>query len=277
MPPRPCVAAAGRRTPWDVAVVVPARDEVELLPRCLASIVAAAGSVPAPGRTHIVVVADRCVDDTEAAAAAALASANASILRARCTSVGSVRQLGVDAALRMWPPDPTRRVWIAMTDADSVVPPDWLAYQLRAAARGWDAVAGAVTVSDWEDRSRRTSEALVAYRRDQRRAGTWSVHGANLGVRADVLAAVGGIPAVVHSEDAGTVALLERSSRAVLRTSELVVTTSARRSWRAPGGFSTLLDQFGAAAGLMSGPAERLDDEAILDVPQHAPKRPVTP
>lgn len=269
--PSSACAPEGAR-PWDVAVVVPARDEVELLPRCLASVVTAVGRVDTTGRVHIVVVADRCVDDTEAAAAVTLASAHASIVRARCANVGRARQVGVDGALRMWPHDPTRRLWIAMTDADSVVPPHWLTYQLQAAAQGWDAVAGAVAVTDWGDRSSRTADALRAHRRDQHRSGTPPVHGANLGVRADALAAVGGVPAVAHSEDAGTVELLERAGRPVLRTPDLVVGTSARRSGRAPGGFSSLLDRLGASAWL-SAPHERFDHDAFLDVPQHAPQR----
>jgi glycosyltransferase involved in cell wall biosynthesis len=229
----------------DVAVVVPARDEVELLPRCLASVTTAVDRVATACRVHIVVVADRCVDDTEVAAA--LDRAHASIVRARCANVGGARQVGVDGALRVWPPDPARRLWIAMTDADSIVPPHWLAHQLRAAAQGWHAVAGAVTVADWGDRSSRTAQALAAYRREQRRRQASPVHGANLGVWADALAAVGGVPAVAHSEDAGIVELLERTGRPVLRASDLVVVTSGRRSARAAGGFSSLLDRLGDA------------------------------
>jgi len=243
----PATHAGEGAPPRDVAVVVPARDEVELLPRCLASVAIAVDRVATACRVHIVVVADRCVDDTEAVAAATLDRAHASIVRARCANVGSARRVGVDGALRVWPPDPARRPWIAMTDADSIVPPDWLAYQLRAAAQGWDAVAGAVAVADWGDRPAWTAQALARHRRDQRRRQTLPVHGANLGVRADVLAAVGGVPAVAHSEDAGTVELLERAGRPVLRTPDLVVVTSARRSGRAPGGFSSLLDRLGGA------------------------------
>lgn len=249
MPPWPRLRSAEPGgVPLDVAVVVPARDEVEVLPRCLASVVTAAAQVPAEVRVHVVVVADRCADDTEAAAADVLAHTDASIVRARSTSVGGARQAGVDAAVRVWPPDPMRGLWIAMTDADSTVPPHWLTYQLRAATAGWEAVAGAVEVVDWGGRSPGTAAALAAHRRGQHLAGTPPVHGANLGLRADALADVGGIPVVAHSEDAGTIERLERAGRAVLRTSELVVTTSARRSWRAPGGFSSLLDQLGSTA-----------------------------
>lgn len=247
MPSRPPHTVAGRGARWDVAVVVPARDEAELLPRCLASVARAAARVAPPSRVHVVVVADRCSDATEAVAAAALARADGSIVRTRGASVGQTRQRGVDAALQVWPTGAARRIWIAMTDADSVVPRHWLTYQLAAAAQGWEAVAGAVAVGDWSARPAGTASALAAYRRAQRRAATWPVHGANLGVDADALAAVGGIPAVAHSEDSGLIEVLEDAGRRVLRSRELTVTTSARVSWRAPGGFSTLLDRIGVS------------------------------
>ena len=75
MPSRPPPTAAARGARWDVAVVVPARDEAALLPRCLASVAGAAARVAPPSRVHVVVVADRCSDATEVVAAAALANA----------------------------------------------------------------------------------------------------------------------------------------------------------------------------------------------------------
>ena len=68
------------------------------------------------------------------------------------------------------------------------------------------------------------------------------MHGANLGVSAAALAAVGGMPTQALSEDAALVGRLIDAGRAVLWDPTLVVRTSARRSQRAPGGFSTLLD-----------------------------------
>lgn len=238
------VDGADATAPWTMAVVVPARDEADLLPRCVAAVVAAADRVRACVRVHVVVVADACVDHTERAAALALADCDASIVRSATGSVGYARRVGVAAARRVCATD-RGRLWIAMTDADSVVPANWLQYQLRAAVLGWDAVAGAIAVADWLGRPPRTALALADHRRWQRRVGVQPVHGANLGARADALEAIGGIPDVGWSEDAGTIALLERSGRWVLHTSALVVDTSARRSWRAPGGFSSLLDGLG--------------------------------
>ena len=77
------------------------------------------------------------------------------------------------------------------------------------------------------------------------------MHGANLGVSADALCAVGGVPEVALSEDALLVRRMTDAGMDVLWDDGLVVRTSARRSVRAPGGFSSLLDELerrGAAA-----------------------------
>jgi glycosyltransferase involved in cell wall biosynthesis len=231
-------ASAGRgRT---IAVVVPARDEAALLPRCLAAVSVAAAAVRATTTVHVVVVADACTDATEAVAARALAGLDASIVRSRLASAGGARRLGADAARCALPDAAT--LWIAMTDADSVVPAEWLRHQRAAAEAGWDAVAGPVVVGDWSDRSQRARRALSAHHRIERRAGRVPVHGANLGVSAAALDAVGGVPALALAEDAALVERLEQAGRAVLRPVDPAVVTSARRSTRAPGGFSTLLD-----------------------------------
>jgi glycosyltransferase involved in cell wall biosynthesis len=53
-----------------VGVVVPAHDERDLLPACLAALAVAAARV-APVPVEVIVVADACTDDTEELAAAA--------------------------------------------------------------------------------------------------------------------------------------------------------------------------------------------------------------
>lgn len=225
-----------------VLVAVPARDERALLGRCLEAVAAAAGHVSAHADVHVVVAADACTDDTEAVAAAALAGQHASIVRVAARNVGATRAAAVAAGSAIFRPALSDPVWIAMTDADSVVPLEWLAAQLRAADAGFDAVVGAITVDDWTGRRRPLDADLRRYRRAQRHAGSWPVHGANLGVSAAALAAIGGVPAQALSEDAALVHRLIGAGRAVLWDPELVVRTSARRSRRAPGGFSALLD-----------------------------------
>lgn len=231
---------------WHVAVVVPARDEAAVLGDCLAAVAQAAAWAD-PAVVHVVVAADSCRDATEAVATRALAGMDASLVRVDAGNVGVARGAAVQAALRALPSSDPQRVWVAMTDADSRVPEDWLWRQLAAAARGWQAVVGGIAVDDWGPRDRRLAVRLAHYRMQQHAAGTRSAHGANLGVSAAALCAVGGVPRQALSEDAALVRVLETANIPVLWDAHLVVRTSARRSPRAPGGFSTLLDQLEAS------------------------------
>jgi glycosyltransferase involved in cell wall biosynthesis len=59
------IAGSNRRDQaWRVAVLIPARDEEELLPRCLRSVLIATASLPAFVRSEVIVVVDRSVDRT---------------------------------------------------------------------------------------------------------------------------------------------------------------------------------------------------------------------
>ncbi|MER5648675.1 glycosyltransferase [Streptosporangium sp. NPDC002524] len=127
-----------------VGVVVPARDEEELLPACLASLDLAGRLVPGVA-VHLVVVADACGDRTASVAA----RAGATVVEGTMTNVGRARRAGAQVLLRRTRGLDPATVWVATTDADTLVPPCWLGRQLRHAAQGWEAVVGTVTVTDW--------------------------------------------------------------------------------------------------------------------------------
>ena len=77
-----------------VGVVIPAHDEQDLLPSCLAAVRLAARQVSVP--VYVVVVADACTDRT-----AELARAQgATVVEARARSVGAARRAGVRQVLR---------------------------------------------------------------------------------------------------------------------------------------------------------------------------------
>ncbi len=227
-----------------LGVVVPARDEAELLPGCLAGLRRAARHPELAGLpVLVVVVADRCTDDTAALALAA----GAVVVVGSGDTVGAARHTG---ALRVLAEAshlgvPPERVWLAGTDADSRVPRDWLALQRATAESGADAVLGLVRVADWSGHPPHAAAAFTrAY--DAWRGGGAAhphVHGANLGVRGDAYLAVGGFPPLAVSEDAALAAALDRAGRVVLRTPCSPVTTSARRHPRAPAGFGADLDR----------------------------------
>jgi glycosyltransferase involved in cell wall biosynthesis len=156
---------------WTVAVVIPARDEAALLPRCLASVLAAADHARHAADVLVVVLADRCVDETAAVAAQALAGTWASVVHTMAGNVGQARQLGCAAVRSICRSVPSDRLWIAMTDADTTVPTDWIVRQLAIAANGWDAVTGTIEIDDWSERSPTVARARGLHRDAQRRAG----------------------------------------------------------------------------------------------------------
>ncbi len=235
--------------PARIGVVVPARDEEELLPACLAAVAAAAEhSGCGGGPVRLVVVADGCTDGTAAVARAG----GATVLGGRGAgsgNVGAARDTGVRWLLAEAAADgiPAEQLWVATTDADSSVPPDWLGLHATLAASGADAVVGTVAVTDWTGCPPGVAGAFEATYSAWRTEGPAAVHphvhGASLGVRGSAYLACGGFPAVPVGEDVALVRALERAGATILRTTASPVTTSARRTPRACGGFGSDIDR----------------------------------
>lgn len=113
-----------------MGVVVPAHDEEDLLPLCLASVREAAQALRGT-QVHLVVVADACRDLTAQVAR----RGGASVVTVEARNVGAARAAGVREVLRRTRHLDPADVWLATTDADSVVPAGWLRQQARYAAR----------------------------------------------------------------------------------------------------------------------------------------------
>lgn len=210
-----------------IGVIVPAHDEAHVIGRCLASIAVAAADPRLRGEEVLVVVAlDACTDAT--AAVCREQGAATVTVDARC--VGSARSAAATAALARG------ARWIACTDADTAVPPDWLSRQLECGA---DVFCGVVEVIDWLDYPEGVRSAFST--REVARDGHRHVHGANLGMRAEAYLAVGGFAALGSGEDVALVEALVQSGAHIAWLAQPVVTTSARRSARAPHGFSAFL------------------------------------
>lgn len=246
-------AARAVRPPLSaVAVVVPARDERQLLPGCLDALAAAAARTPLP--TTVVVVLDRCTDGTEQV----VRGRDVLAVRTSVGAAGAARRLGVRRALYAlagsdpvpaWP-----QVWVASTDADSTVPPDWLAQQVRLADSGVDLVLGPVELPP-EHIDPVTLAWRRAYARSGRAGGGRHVHGANLGVRAGAYLAAGGFPWTTAHEDVALSRAVARLPGAVVATGTAPVVTSARLIARAPCGVAADLRRIAqAAAALTTGP-----------------------
>ncbi|GAC1363134.1 MAG: glycosyltransferase [Actinomycetota bacterium] len=199
---------------------------------------AQAAAHPALGqrRVSLIVVADACSDYT-AEAAAALGVA---VLEVRAHNVGVARAAGVAELMRQEGGRPLASLWLATTDADSLVPRDWLAGQVALAERGWEVVAGTVRVNDWRQQPARVRHRFTPHYGS---AGTGHphIHGANLGLTAAALVEAGGVPAIALAEDRALVEALHADRRRILRAGHLAVTTSSRRESRTPGGFADFL------------------------------------
>lgn len=231
-----------------VGVVVPAHNEEALLGSALAALALATEGVrDVP--VHAVVVLDGCGDRSGLVARSFVAGwpGRLDVVEQRRSGVGRSRRAGVDHLLASFPPglDPGQ-VWVATTDADSRVPPGWLAYQLARAAEGTQAWAGTVRVGGAEAALRdpaAMARFLAAYA-----SGHPHFHGANLGMTARAYQAAGGFRPRTTGEDRAIVEALEAAGVPVHYDDANPVLTSARRDARAPAGFASALGRYEAWA-----------------------------
>lgn len=211
-----------------VVVAIPARDEAGTILDCLESVAVAGRRVGIP--VTVAVALDSCTDGT-----AELLSGRRDLLLVEgdFASVGRARREAVDLGLSSRPTAP-RFTWIAMTDADSVVAPEWLREHL-AAAEVADAYVGAVVprLDDLDERRR-----SLWLRSHPPGATLGHVHGANLGVRASAYATVGGFTDLTTAEDVDLVRRLRAAGTPTVGSERHPVVTSARLSGRSAGGYA---------------------------------------
>ena len=226
-------------TAWHIAVLIPARNEELLLARCLRSVRAAQLHLPANVSSDLVVVADSSVDDTYRIACSLTRQAGL-VIRTDVACVGAARALAAEAALGR-AATPAERCWLANTDADCEVPETWLADQLARAAEGYAAVAGIIEVDSFAEHDAEVPNRFrLSYLLHP--DGTHPhVHGANLGVRADVYLAAGGWNPLHTAEDHDLWNRLKAGRHRAVADTRLSVLTSGRRIGRAPDGFAGAL------------------------------------
>jgi glycosyltransferase involved in cell wall biosynthesis len=213
-------------------VVVPVNDEEESLADCLTAIGVASVRIEVP--VEVVIVLDACTDRS-AAIADAFSNQGVDAIAVDGRSVGSARAAGMTEVLRR---HGREGLWLATTDGDTLVPPDWLAAQLRHRHAGAQMVAGTVAVEDWGDRS---DEVRLQAARDYGIGPHRHVHGANLSFSAAAYCAAGGFPPVPCHEDVQLVDAFLAIGATVAWATDLPVVTSARRDARAPSGFGSYL------------------------------------
>ncbi len=224
-----------------VVVGVPAHNERDRVERCLRSILAAGDALDLGIALFVVLAADSCSDET--AQIAGLLAAHDSRLRVVSGSwraAGAARAAAIDeglAAAHAAGRTPTDTIWIATTDADTVVGSDWLLRQLAHARNGIHAVAGTVDLYDDADRTELVM-SIFAVNYPVGQNAHVHVHGANLGIRGDAYVDVGGFAPIALAEDHAIWSLLAREGYRCLSALDMPVSTSARLSGRAVGGFA---------------------------------------
>ena len=229
--------------PDAVAVVVPARDEEVLLPACLDAVAAAVdalGTAYPDVPTRVVVVLDACRDGSDRVVRD---RDGVVVVTTLAGCVGVARSEGVEAAAAWAAGIGSRSLWVASTDADSVVPRHWLTSHLAWAADGLGLVVGTVEPRPGD----LPAGALSAWHRRHTTAdGHDHVHGANLGFTLDAYRVAGGFPLLPTHEDVGLVTAMREAGVQSLATGAVPVVTSGRRTGRAPDGFAHYLDGLGA-------------------------------
>ncbi|MBF4570192.1 glycosyltransferase [Plantibacter sp. VKM Ac-2880] len=235
-----------------IDVVVPAHDEEELIGACLDALLVARAEVlrRRPGlQVGLVVVLDDCRDDTARIVMERLdglgrvagpdhdGGPTAAVVVVEERSVGAARRAGVETAAGFGEAGPTER-WIANTDADSRVPADWLSGHAAAFDADVDVLLGTVR-PDFDDFSEPDVERWLETHSAGHLPG--NVHGANLGVRADRLEAIGGFRELAEHEDVDVVERARAAGFRVVPTLDGAVETSGRRRGRTPGGYAAFL------------------------------------
>jgi glycosyltransferase involved in cell wall biosynthesis len=224
---------------WHLAVLIPAKDEEILLPRCLYSVQAARLRLPYGVTSDLVLVSDSSTDQTQSIAEEIVGDTGV-VLSTTAGMVGVARALAAEAALERYS-GPYERCWLANTDADCEVPEDWLLDQLALAKRGFRAVAGVVGVDSFAEHGP-SVEQLFRLSYLIHSDGTHPhVHGANLGVRADAYLRAGGWMRLATAEDHDLWNRLKADQSRSLSDATLRVITSGRRLGRAPAGFAAAL------------------------------------
>jgi cellulose synthase/poly-beta-1,6-N-acetylglucosamine synthase-like glycosyltransferase len=239
--------------PFACAVAIPARNERDLLPRCLTAL---AQQTVAPAKFATVVLANNCHDDTADQARAFSQLPNLYVEEVTFAEgsnhAGSARRAAMACAA-------TYSDIVLTTDADCVPDSDWIEAMLAAFAAPVDAVAGAVS-GDWEELQHQPAEALAIGALeweylmllakaeaifDPQPHDSMPRHaqccGANMGITRAMLASVGGVPAIPTGEDRALMEAIERHGGKVRHDPRPHVTASARAVGRASGGMADAL------------------------------------
>lgn len=255
-----------------VSVIVPVRNEAEMLPQTLQALadqIDFEGNYLDARSYEVIVFANNCTD-ASAAIARQFAQQHPQFqlhvveqtLPPEKAHIGQVRRMLMDEAHRRLKGLGQRRGIIASTDGDSQVDRQWIAAMRYEIAQGADAVGGRTVTHRAEraalDRATKTSYLrFVGYRylvkqlEDyldpdpfDRAPRHYQFFGANFAVTHEIYTLSGGMPLVPTSEDVAFHQAIVKAGAKVRHSMLMRVTTSARRQGRAVLGLADRLSQF---------------------------------
>lgn len=225
-----------------VVIVVPARNEEALLRRCLVALTGATA------RFHILfphvpvsvtVVLDRTTDASDQVIAD---FAQVEVVHSDAGCVGAARNIGIRRALENTGA-PAGHTWILNTDADSVVPRDWIEQHWRLGLEGWDVVVGTVEPV----RQELSAHQHLLWRQAHTLAeGHPHIHGANLAFRASAYRELGGFKSIPVHEDREFVHAARAGGLRVRATDLTRIRTSGRHHSTVHNGFASYLSRLPA-------------------------------
>jgi hypothetical protein len=237
-------------------VAIPAWNEADRIAACLGAL--ANQLRPLGGG---VLLANNCDDRTECVARSVAAPFPLEIVSVALppgeANAGTARRLAMQHAAALAGPHGV----VLTTDADAVVPPDWVARNLDALAAGADVVCGRARIDPVEARQiadhlhaddalecryAELLDAIVAALCPDP-ADPWPRHteasGASLAVTAAALHRVGGVPRVPSGEDRALVAALARIDARIRHDPAIAVVVSGRLQGRAAGGMADAMQR----------------------------------
>jgi GT2 family glycosyltransferase len=236
-----------------VIVAVPVRDEAGRIGSCLTAL----NQQIRPPDT-VVLMLNNCTDDTETIARAMMPNLRFGLdlisqdLPPAQADAGHARGLAMDLAAKRAGPSGV----LLTTDADAIVPPDWVIRNLNALHQGVDIVCGQAVIDPVEammiptplhddDALERQLIALLddfAWMLDPEPHDPPPRHteasGASVAVSVEAFRRVGGIPAISSGEDRAFVRALWMVDARVRHDPSIQVTVSGRIEGRAPGGMA---------------------------------------
>lgn len=221
---------------FKIGIVIPAHNEADTIADCLASIKIAIKQLPSSIEAFAIVVLDSCTDDT----LTLVKAAGVDYISCDYRCVGKVRDAGIIQAIDQG------ATWLACTDADSVVSPDWLTQQVAHIAtqalskQSTAMICGVVSIDKWDHLTAKTKEDYLAHYQDI--MGHRHIHGANLSFSSKAYLNVGGFAPLACHEDVDLVNRFKAQGYDILWSNKVRVTTSSRLEARASEGFAAFLN-----------------------------------